>query len=315
VGTATRRPLFVSAVSDPRPLTIWKQGLGSIVTHQSWRGHFARGTFGEGASRPAGQSSDCTEYPATNGCLPVQWPGWSTSAWSQEAARAETTGSEEFWFGSLSVGMRDASGQQYMRNRYYNPQTGQFTQPDPIGLAGGLNSYGFAGGDPVSYSDPYGLTACNWLTQAEKCIAVRLRTGMAKFGHHINDVEAEYFVREPGVALVAAYVVRTSSGFANQMQARYPGRVGAQNAARHQFGQCLMTRMVGEQIATITAENHESGATDSEDSQRDQANNRIGRALASNLGSTCHEQVESNIATGKYDWEASSASQNLNPIQ
>jgi hypothetical protein len=53
--------------------------------------------------------------------------------------------------------MRDATGQMYMRNRYYDPQTGQFTQPDPIGLAGGLNSYGFAAGDPVSYSDPYGL--------------------------------------------------------------------------------------------------------------------------------------------------------------
>lgn len=34
---------------------------------------------------------------------------------------------------------------------------GQFTQPDPIGIVGGLNSYGFAAGDPVSYSDPYGL--------------------------------------------------------------------------------------------------------------------------------------------------------------
>jgi uncharacterized protein RhaS with RHS repeats len=55
--------------------------------------------------------------------------------------------------------MRDASGQTYMRNRYYDPATGQFTQPDPIGLAGGLNSYGFAAGDPVSYSDPYGLKA------------------------------------------------------------------------------------------------------------------------------------------------------------
>jgi hypothetical protein len=28
---------------------------------------------------------------------------------------------------------------------------------DPIGLAGGLNAYGFAGGDPVTYSDPFGL--------------------------------------------------------------------------------------------------------------------------------------------------------------
>ena len=47
----------------------------------------------------------------------------------------------------------------YRRNRYYNPATGLFTQPDPIGLAGGLNLYGFAEGDPVSYSDPYGLCA------------------------------------------------------------------------------------------------------------------------------------------------------------
>jgi RHS repeat-associated protein len=59
--------------------------------------------------------------------------------------------------GSLVDGMRDPTGQIYMRNRYYDPATGQFTQPDPIGIAGGLNSYGFAAGDPVTYSDPYGL--------------------------------------------------------------------------------------------------------------------------------------------------------------
>jgi len=44
-----------------------------------------------------------------------------------------------------------------MRNRYYDPATGQFTQEDPIGIAGGLNLYGFAGGDPVNFSDPFGL--------------------------------------------------------------------------------------------------------------------------------------------------------------
>jgi hypothetical protein len=45
----------------------------------------------------------------------------------------------------------------YMRNRYYDPGTGRVTQRDPIGLAGGLNQYGYAGGDPVNYSDPFGL--------------------------------------------------------------------------------------------------------------------------------------------------------------
>ncbi|MEX2180709.1 MAG: RHS repeat-associated core domain-containing protein [Gemmatimonadaceae bacterium] len=32
-----------------------------------------------------------------------------------------------------------------------------FTQRDPIGLAGGINQYGYAGGDPVNHADPFGL--------------------------------------------------------------------------------------------------------------------------------------------------------------
>lgn len=34
------------------------------------------------------------------------------------------------------------------------------TQEDPIGLAGGLNLYGYAGGDPVNSGDPFGLSGC-----------------------------------------------------------------------------------------------------------------------------------------------------------
>ncbi len=37
---------------------------------------------------------------------------------------------------------------------------GPLTQEDPIGIAGGLNLYGFAGGDPINFSDPFGL--CPW---------------------------------------------------------------------------------------------------------------------------------------------------------
>ena len=35
--------------------------------------------------------------------------------------------------------------------------SGHYTQTDPIGIAGGLNTYGYAGGDPVNFSDPFGL--------------------------------------------------------------------------------------------------------------------------------------------------------------
>ncbi len=63
------------------------------------------------------------------------------------------------WNGSLIEGQQDASGYLYRRNRYFDPGSGRFTQEDPIGLAGGLNVYGFGGGDPVNYSDPFGLWA------------------------------------------------------------------------------------------------------------------------------------------------------------
>jgi RHS repeat-associated protein len=61
------------------------------------------------------------------------------------------------WLGSLVQDQREASGLLFRRNRYYDPATGQFTQQDPIGIAGGMNLYGFANGDPVNFSDPFGL--------------------------------------------------------------------------------------------------------------------------------------------------------------
>jgi RHS repeat-associated protein len=45
----------------------------------------------------------------------------------------------------------------YYRARYYSPQLGRFISQDPIGLAGGANGYEYAGGNPVSFSDPLGL--------------------------------------------------------------------------------------------------------------------------------------------------------------
>ncbi|NAR51562.1 RHS repeat domain-containing protein [Acinetobacter haemolyticus] len=51
----------------------------------------------------------------------------------------------------------DAStGQFYNHNRFYNPELGRYMEPDPIGLAGGLNPYAYALNNPVMYVDMTG---------------------------------------------------------------------------------------------------------------------------------------------------------------
>jgi RHS repeat-associated protein len=50
---------------------------------------------------------------------------------------------------------------QYVRARWYDPYVGRFISEDPIGLAGGLNQYTFAGNDPINGRDPFGLDHCS----------------------------------------------------------------------------------------------------------------------------------------------------------
>jgi RHS repeat-associated protein len=111
------------------------------------RGQAQVGVFHDGGMRR------CLTVDGFRRCVQIIWP----ETWF--AYHRPLTGIVS-WHGSLLEDKQDAGGTLYRRSRYYDPATGRFTQEDPIGLAGGLNLYGFAAGDPVSYSDPYGLAVC-----------------------------------------------------------------------------------------------------------------------------------------------------------
>jgi RHS repeat-associated protein len=51
------------------------------------------------------------------------------------------------------------TGLHYNYFRDYDPSTGRYVQSDPIGLAGGMNTYAYVGNDPVNWVDPRGLEA------------------------------------------------------------------------------------------------------------------------------------------------------------
>ncbi len=51
------------------------------------------------------------------------------------------------------------TGLHYNYYRDYDPDTGRYLQPDPIGIAGGLNPYVYAYDNPLRFADPTGEAA------------------------------------------------------------------------------------------------------------------------------------------------------------
>jgi RHS repeat-associated protein len=83
------------------------------------------------------------------------------------------------------------SGMFYNMHRDYVAGWGRYTQSDPIGLAGGLNTYAYVGGNPLSYVDSLGLYTeiIRWATDG---------SGSGAWGHISGNINGQNFSWGPG---------------------------------------------------------------------------------------------------------------------
>jgi len=108
-------------------------------------------------------------------------------------------------------GLESTGGLVYMRNRWYDPNTGRFTQEDPIGFAGGVNLYAYAGNDPVTYSDPFGLCPVTPQDPTPCSVAYAVRGGAYGFGFGVGLVGASAIPTLGGSVVLSPAIIPAST--------------------------------------------------------------------------------------------------------
>jgi RHS repeat-associated protein len=153
------RVLYLNRPGLDRPFDLVRYGYGyqyDATTYQSWSPvtivpHYDWHDAPVYLSFQNGQQQLCVAG-STSICLLYQLPDATAAFLNGNAVFLPTS-----WVGNAVDTKTEKNGVVYMRNRFYDPTSGLFTQEDPQDLGSGLNAYGFATGDPVNYADPFGL--------------------------------------------------------------------------------------------------------------------------------------------------------------
>ena len=97
---------------------------------------------------------------------------WNSDAFGSTVANSDPDGNSVLTTVNLRLPSQyyDAeSGLHYNNQRFYDPKLGRYLQSDPIGLAGGVNTYFYANDNPARFIDPSGLAVVCGSKPFEEC--------------------------------------------------------------------------------------------------------------------------------------------------
>jgi len=101
-----------------------------------------------------------TPRAITDGSGKLVWQ-WDSDPFGKDTPNEQPTGQPAFTFNQRFPGQQFDRESNLNHNyfRDYDPALGRYIQSDPIGLDGGINTYGYVEGNSLSYVDSLGLYA------------------------------------------------------------------------------------------------------------------------------------------------------------
>jgi len=154
VDPANASDLTYFAYDEAGHLIAEYSATGAVIEETVWLGDLPVATLLAGGTYYIAPDHLGAPHQITNASQKVVW------LWDHDPFGAKAPSSSPGFVYNLRFPGQyyDAeSGLNYNYFRNYDPKIGRYIESDPIGLAGGIDTYGYVGGNPILKIDPFGM--------------------------------------------------------------------------------------------------------------------------------------------------------------